>query len=62
MVQKSTVQKCCKGMPKEASPKLVCKMKYSVPLPYLLKANIFSYILTAERLALDKVCSLLEIL
>lgn len=45
---------------KEASPRLVFKMKYFLPLPYLLISNIFLYILTAEGLAVDKVCYLLE--
>lgn len=45
-------------MLKEASLKLVSKTKYSLLLPYLLIAIIFSYILTTERLAVTKVCYL----
>lgn len=47
-------------MLKEASLKLISKVKYSLPLPYLLIAIIFSYILTTERLAVTKVCYLFE--
>lgn len=49
----SKVKKCFKSMLKETSPKLVCKMKYSLPLPYLLIVNVFSYVLIAERSAVD---------